>query len=130
LASEGGPAPAAQIEQLERERQQAFVRGDIDALDRDTADDYTTINSSGKISTKPQMMTNLRAGKTKVESFTLDDLHARIYGDMAVLTGRYSDVSVTSGVRKTSDALFTRVFVKTKGHWQAVSYQQTAIPAR
>ena len=53
------PNPAnneAAIEQLERDRQDAFVRGDIGALDRDTAGDYTTINGVGKLSTKPQMM--------------------------------------------------------------------------
>jgi hypothetical protein len=123
----GASTPAGEIEQLERDRQQAFVRGDITTLDGDTAEDYSTINSRGKMSTKPQMMSNLRAGRTKVESVTLDDLHARVYGDTAVLTGRYSDVGVTDGVRKESHALFTRVFVKAKGHWQAVAYQQTAV---
>ena len=120
---------AAQIEQLERDRQQAFVQGDISRLDRETADDYTTINSSGRISTKPQMMANLRAGRTKVESVALNDLHARVHGDTAILTGRYEDVHVTDGVRSEAHALFTRVFVKTNGRWQAVAYQQTALPA-
>src|SRR5262249_37187782 len=59
---------AARIEQLERDRQDAFVRGDIEALERATAEDYTTINGSGKLSTKPQMMANLRQGKTRVLS--------------------------------------------------------------
>src|SRR5262245_16074534 len=75
---------AAQIEQLERDRQDAFVRNDVGALDSATAEDYTTINGSGKLSTKPQMMENLRQGKTKVLSVTLDGLKARIYGDVAV----------------------------------------------
>ena len=45
-----GPASAApqaadeqQIEQLERDRQDAFVRGDIDALDRATARRRSTV---------------------------------------------------------------------------------------
>src|SRR5262245_50669331 len=70
----------AQIEQLERDRQDAFVRGDVDVLDRETAADYTTINGTGKLSTKPQMMLNLRQGKTKVLSVQLNDLKARVYG--------------------------------------------------
>jgi hypothetical protein len=90
---------------------------------------YTTINSSGKLSTKPQMMHKLRAGNTEVESVTLEDLKARVYGDTAVLTGRYGDKSIADGVRKESHALFTRVFVKAAGHWQAVAYQQTAVSA-
>ena len=88
----------------------------IEALDRATADDYTTINGSGKLSTKPQMMGNLRQGKTRVLSVTLSDMKARIYGkgDVAVLTGDYRDVNVRDGVTRETHALFTRVFVKTE----------------
>jgi hypothetical protein len=115
------------IKQLERDRQDAFVRGDVDALDRETADDYTTINGSGKLSTKPQMMQNLRAAKTKVLSVKLEDLKARIYGNTAVLTGDYRDVNIREGVRRETHALFMRIFVNTNGHWQAVAYQQTPV---
>jgi uncharacterized protein DUF4440 len=132
IGSQAGPGAASttaeQIEQMERDRQQAFVQRDLARLDEETAEDYSTINSSGRMSTKPQMMANLRAARTRVESVALDDLHARVYGDTAVLTGRYSDVSVTEGVRKESHALFTRVLVKTNGRWRAVAYQQTALP--
>ena len=130
LLSLSAPKPTndeAAIEQLERDRQAAFVRGDIDALDRDTASDYTTINGVGRLSTKPQMMENLRAGKTKVLSVKLDNLKARIYGDTAVLTGEYRDVNVRDGVQRETHALFTRVFVKRDGRWQAVAYQQTLV---
>ncbi len=118
-----------QIMQMERDRQDAFVRGDIAALDKATAVDYTTINASGKISTKPQMMANLRAARTKVLSVKLSDMKARVYGNTAVLTGVYDDVGVTDGVKKEAHAQFTRIFVKGKSGWQAVAYQQTAIPA-
>jgi hypothetical protein len=116
-----------QIKQLERDRQDAFVRNDIVTLDQRTADDYTTINSSGKISDKAQMMSNLRAGKTKVQSVKLDEMKVRVYGNTAVLTGRYQDTSVKDGIQKEAHALFMRIFVKDNGHWQAVAYQQTSI---
>src|SRR3984885_9837684 len=116
-----------QIKQLERDRQNSFVHNDISALDRDTADDYTTIGSSGKLSDKPQMMKNLRAAHTKILSMDLDDMKARVYGDTAVLTGRAREVSVTDGQQKDEHVLFMRIFVKTNGHWQAVAYEQTPI---
>jgi hypothetical protein len=115
-----------QIKQLERDRQDAFVRNDIAALEQSTADDYTTINSSGKIADKGQMMSNLRAGKTKVLSVKLDEMKARVYGNTAVLTGRYQDTSVKDGVQKEAHSLFMRIFVMNNGHWQAVAYQQTS----
>ena len=121
------PSEESRIEQLERDRQDAFVRGDVGALDRETAADYTTINGTGKLSTKPQMMESLRQGRTKVLSVKLEDLKARVYGDTAVLTGDYRDVHVRDGVQSETHALFTRVFVKSGGRWQAVAYQQTPV---
>jgi len=120
-------AAEEQIKQLERDRQDAFVRGDVDALERATSDDYTTINATGRLSTKPQMMQNLRQGKTKVLWVKLDSLKARVYGNTAILTGEYRDANVRDGVERRTHALFTRVFVKSAGQWKAVAYQQTAV---
>ena len=132
LSPRPGNAPDSteQLKQLERDRQAAFVRNDVAQLDRETAADYTTINSKGAASDKGQMMSNLASHKTRVISVTLDDLRARIYGggSVGIVTGRYHDVHVTNGVQATADALFTRVFVKADGAWQAVAYQQTAVP--
>jgi hypothetical protein len=125
-ASTGSNAEA-EIERLERDRQDAFIRGDIETLERSTAAAYTTINGSGKLSTKPQMMQNLRQGKTKVLSVELTDLESRIYGNTAVLTGDYRDVNVRDGVQHETHARFMRVFVKTHGRWEAVAYQQTPV---
>lgn len=133
LATNAAPARVAveeEIKQLERTRQDAFVRNDIDSLDRATAADYTTINGSGKLSTKPQMMQNLRLGRTKVLSVKLDDLKARVYGNTAVLTGDYRDVHVRDGVQSETHALFTRVFVRKGGRWESVAYQQTLVAER
>ena len=116
-----------QIVALERTRQDAFVRGDVDFLDRQTAEDYTTVNFAGTMSTKPEMMRSLRAGTTKVSSFELDELKARIYGNVAVLTGIYRDESSVNGKDRRVNARFTRIFVNEGGVWRAVSYQQTAL---
>jgi hypothetical protein len=124
------PTVEEEIRQLERARQDAFVRNDIDLLDRATTADYTTINGSGKLSTKPQMMQNLRQGRNKVLSVELTDMKARIYGNTAVLTGDYRDVHVRDGVQSETHALFTRVFVKSHGQWESVAYQQTVVPAQ
>lgn len=121
------PTAEEDIKQLERTRQDAFVRNEIDALDRATAADYTTINGSGKLSTKPQMMQNLRQGRNKVLSVELTDMKARIYGNTAVLTGDYRDVHVRDGVQSETHALFTRVFVRKHGRWESVAYQQTLV---
>jgi ketosteroid isomerase-like protein len=118
------------IEQLERDRQDAFIRGDADALDRATAETYTTVSPGGVLADKAQMMKNIRARKTQVLSVSLEDLSARIYGDTAILTGIYRDTHITDGQKSEAHSRFIRVFTRTKDGWQAVAYQQTALPAR
>ena len=122
------PALEEQIKQLERSRQDAFVRGDYARIERETADDYTTINGTGAVSDKPRMMASLASGRTRVLSVALEDLNARVYGDVAVLTGIYRDVNVTAGVERRVNARFTRVFARKDGSWLAIAYQQTLLP--
>ena len=128
-AQTGAATPKA-IEQLERDRQDAFIRGDADALDRTTAEAYTTVSASGVVADKAQMMRNIRARKTKVLKVALDDLSARVYGDTAVLTGIYRDTHITDGTQSDANVRFIRVFTRTAAGWQAVAYQQTALPAK
>ena len=118
------------IEQMERDRQDAFIRGDADALDRATADAYTTVSATGVVADKAQMMKNIRARKTKVVTVSLEELSARVYGDTAVLTGIYRDTHITDGQTTQANSRFIRVFARTATGWQAVAYQQTAIPPR
>ena len=127
LVSASAQPPEEQIKQLERDRQAAFVRGDIARIERETADDYTTINATGGVSDKPRMMASLASRRTRVMAVSLEDLKARVYGDVAVLTGTYRDVSVTDGIERRTNARFTRVFAKRNGNWQAVAYQQTLV---
>ena len=127
VARQQQPATEEQIIGLERGRQEAFVRGDVEFLEGQTADDYTTVNGAGTLSTKPEMMKSLRAGTTKVTSFELAELRARLYGDVAVLTGVYRDQSSVNGRDRRVNVRFTRVFVNQSGIWRAVSYQQTPL---
>ena len=117
----------AEIVALERARQDAFVRGDVEFLDRQTAEDYTTVNFTGALSTKAEMMRSLREGTKKVTSYELSELRGRVYGTVAVLTGIYRDQSSVNGRDRRVNVRFIRVFVKEGGVWRAVSYQQTPV---
>lgn len=121
-------ASEEQIKALERQRHEAFIRGDVDFLDRQTADDYISVNAAGAVSTKRQMMDSLRVGTMKVQSYELADLRARVFGTVAMLTGIYRDVSSVNGRARRVNVRFTRTFVNEGGTWRAVAYQQTPIP--
>ena len=51
-----------EVQNMERDWREAWVRGDTAALDRIHADDYLVINYLGQVNTKAQVMVDVRAG--------------------------------------------------------------------
>ena len=124
-------APKGDVEQqltkLEQDRAQAAVRGDTAFLEQNTSDDYTFINARGMLITKAQLLADFKSGQIKLQSSDLDDLHPRVYGDTAVLTGRSTQKGQAYGQDTGGQYRFTRVYVKRNGRWQSVAFQQTRI---
>jgi len=124
-------APVGKLEQelikLENDRAQAAVRADTAFLEEHTADDYTFITPRGVLTTKAQMLAAFKSGETKLQSYDLDDLKVRIYGDTAVVNGRSTQKGQAQGQDATGQYRFTRVYVKQSGRWQSVALQSTRI---
>jgi len=114
-----------QIKKMETERAAAIVKGDIDALTKVTADDYTLITAAGQVSDKAEMISNFKSGKSKITVDEISDMKVRVYGDAAVVTGKVNVKGMLGGKDVTGTQLFTRVYVKKDGHWTSVALQQT-----
>jgi len=116
-----------ELKKLETDRAAAVVRGDVATLEKQTSDDYTLINMNGQMSDKSQMVNAFKTGQSKLTSDELSDMKVRVYGNTAVITGK-ADVNGTLGGKDaTGQIMFTRVYVKKGGQWQAVAFQQTRV---
>lgn len=113
--------------QLERDAAQASVRGDVAFFERLEADDYTFTDPGGQSFTKAQDMANMKAGDLKFESFNIDDMKVRVYGDTAVVTGMSSVKGAYKGQDISGPYRWLDVFVKRKGQWQLVAGQVTRV---
>ena len=121
-----GPDEAAVLA-AQKERLQAMVRSDLDALGRLLPDDLTYTHASGIADTKASLLSAIAAGKLKYKSFDPGQPRVRIYGNTAVLTG-VATVQVESAQVGPApfQILFTDVYVrKPDGRWQAVAWQST-----
>src|SRR5436305_13625280 len=76
------------IRRLDNERIQAQIHADATALDRIYAADFIGVGPSGRVRTKPQMLSDFTSGDLKFQSITTDDVQVRVYGNTAVETGR------------------------------------------
>ena len=120
-------AAQKEITQLEEERNQAILRGDIAALDRMTSDDYTFITQRGELRTKAEILNGFKSGTYRYAARKVSDLTVRIYGNAAVVTGRAVQKGAEDAKDYSGDNRFTRVYVKQDGRWVSVALQVTLV---
>jgi ketosteroid isomerase-like protein len=109
------------ISQVDNERIQAQIHADATALDRIYAADFIGVGPSGRVRTKPEVISDFTSGDLKFQSITTDDVQVRIYGNTAVETGRSTMNGQDKGQTVPRDTRFTRVWVKQQGRWQLVA---------
>jgi hypothetical protein len=97
----------------------AIETGDVALYDKLAADDFQFITAAGVILTKAERLASLKKGPTP--GFRTSDHTIRIYGNVAVVTGRQGPGA--------GPIRFTRVWVKQGDAWRAVSTQATSIQA-
>ena len=107
--------------QLEHEKDQAYEQGNKSLLDRIYADDYQAITSTGTTVSKKTIL-DFFVRPNIFEVHRSEDLAARVFGDVALVTGVqnrrfYKDVKPGG-----NDTLrYTNVYAKREGKWQIVA---------
>src|ERR1043166_6481269 len=109
------------IRAVDHERIQAQVHADAVALDRIYASDFIGIGPSGRVRTKPQVLSDFTSGDLRFQSITTEEVQVRVYGNTAVETGRSTMNGQDRGKAVPRDNRFTRVWVKQQGHWRLVA---------
>jgi outer membrane protein assembly factor BamB len=80
-----------------------------------------------KTMTKTQELTDLKKRDENIASLTLMDMKVRVYGNVAIVKFREHEDSTKKNTDSSGDYLYTDVFVKRQGHWQAVNSQGTPV---
>ncbi len=91
------------------------------ALQSILADDFVHVLPSGFINKQQQIDYVKAHPRSAQETRSFEDLKVRSYGDTGIANG----IVVISGPSGTSRTVFTDVFVKRDGRWQAVNAQET-----
>ena len=113
--------------QLERDWTQASLKSDVDTLNKIMADDWVNIDFLGKTVTKAQTIANLKTGLPATQAAGLGEMKVRVFGDSAIVTGSDTGKSGSKGKQVIEKYLWTDVFVRRNGRWQAVASQSTKV---
>ena len=114
--------------QMERDWMEAIKNRDKFTLERILADDFMSISWDGKTFNKAEGIAANLATDSKLDSYTLDPLKVRIFGDAAVVTGGDKEKSSFKGKDTSGQYAWTDVYVKRNGRWQAVSTHSSRFP--
>jgi ketosteroid isomerase-like protein len=128
------PAPGATVDgadeqairQLEQEWADAMVKGDLAALERGLAKEWT-LTEDGQVTSRAQALAAFKSGAYKVESAALRDVNVHVVGDAAIATMIVETKGTFMGKPVPPASRSIDFFVKRDGRWQAVSTQNTAI---
>ena len=120
---------AANDEQLlrsaEKQWAEAFKNRDTEALKHMLDERFIFTDDEGRVFDKTQYIQTMEA--IKVDSYTLDEASVRVFGDTAVVAGRWTGKMTIDGKEASGAFRYTDTFVKRLGRWRAVSSQDTRI---
>jgi len=125
----GAQAPSA-IEQEVLKLDRAFndvTKPDRASLEKWLASDYLYVHSNGSVLDRAGEIRDTMS--TTWTGVKLDDLKARSYGDVVIITGAITLTGTSKGY-VTGARRFTDIWVKRNGQWQIVGGQSTLVPAK
>ena len=105
----------------------AYRTLDLAALESMMADEYAIIQPGGAVVDKAATLASLRSDQRHWQVAASDDLHVQVYGDTAVVRGRWIGKGVNHSVPFDYQARYFCVWVKRAGRWQMVADQSTEI---
>lgn len=109
---------------------EAEIKKDIAFFDPILAEDYTYTDSEGNIKTKAQYIASKKLGESVVTSAVNDEMKVRVYGDAAVITGRWTGKEKIKGKDISSQSRWTDTFIRRDGRWMCVATHTSTIPQK
>jgi ketosteroid isomerase-like protein len=115
------------VAELNRQWMQAYVKGDLDFLEKHMSEDYVGTFPDGTVLDKKGEIEAVKSGIVKITQMKPKEMIVRIYSNAAVITGQSHIEAVVSGQAMSADFRFTDVWIAQKGGWRAVASQVTRI---
>jgi len=122
-----GKGDEATIRESEAKWDTAAVNNDVKAFDELLADQYITTDPQGRVETKSQMLADIKSGNLKYLTSKADELKVFLYGDAAVVSGRWKSKYIEKG--KTHDTVerYTSTYARQNGQWRCTSSHGSTI---
>jgi hypothetical protein len=119
----------ADLAKAVKDYDEAQIHGNKAELQRLVADDYTLVNSSGRIQSKAELIADYTAPGYKIEPFEIQRPVEKVWSDGAVMGG-VVDLRGTEGGKPFAVKLrFADIWAKRNGKWQVIYTHVSRPPA-
>ncbi|UUZ56279.1 nuclear transport factor 2 family protein [Massilia sp. H-1] len=105
----------------------AIIRKDMAAVATNMAPDYRHIRDNGDIADGAGFLAAIGSPKLVIDPYRVEDFDVRVYGDVALLTGRTRMTGSYDGKQFKSHYRYTDVYVRRDGQWKVASVQITPV---
>jgi ketosteroid isomerase-like protein len=126
------PAPladtVAQLTRLSDDWDKAIVRKDKAAIASNMAEDFRQINSSGEVANKESFVRDITSADLTIDPYTVDDFNVRVYGDVALLSGRTHMTGREDGKAFKTQYIYIDIYRRVGDEWLVCSVQTTRLP--
>ena len=129
VAAQNDTTTADELLRLEKRWNDAHLKGNAAALDHLWSDDLEVVVPKMPVMKKADVLAFARSGKMKFDAYTTSDLHVRLYGDTAVVSGRMKRSRTLKGQSIDDNWQFTKVYRREGGLWRVVNFQASEVPS-
>ena len=111
----------ATVLELEEKWNDAYKRGNIDALDLLLADDFIITIEDGSTYSKAGYIARLGSAGEHVDVSQMSDLKVRVHGSVAIVTGAYYENGTSKGKSYEFHDRLTDVWMNSGKRWQLIA---------
>lgn len=122
------PGLVAQLSAQADAWDKAIVRKDRAAIEQNMAEDFRQIDGAGNVESKTSFVHGLLSADLQIDPYVVEDFDVRVYGDVALLSGRTRMSGRHQGTPFRSHYRYIDVYVRRQGKWKIVSVQISRIP--
>jgi ketosteroid isomerase-like protein len=119
-ASSKDPAAIDAVKQVEQDMGDAMVAGDVNKLSQLYADDFATIESSGKMITKKNLLSDFASFHDKLQWFENGPMDVQVFGDVAMAQASVKEKRSVKGKDTSGEFAWMDLLEKRAGKWVVV----------
>jgi ketosteroid isomerase-like protein len=107
----------------------AIVSKDKAAIAGNMSEDFRQIGSNGDVANKEEFVRDLTAPDITIDPYTVDGFNVRVYGDVALLSGRTHMTGHQEGKPFKTQYIYIDIYRRIDGAWKVCSVQTTRLPS-